>query len=253
MTYPRASPALLSTLALVVFGFAPAAVRVWVLAAALLAVVLSMIRPHHAVTPWSLVVGAVLAIKALLPDWDVWPIHLGVPVLLVACYSKLARGPGPMASWAALGSFAPGIKLLVGVVVLLSSAVFLLWAAVVDPEIGIPAEIQHRSALSLVLAGVAFAALNAILEEVVFRGIGLGALSAIFTARWPPVLLQAAAFGALHYSLPSIPSGVSGVALTFAYGIALGVLAELAEGIGASCLAHFLADVLVFSVMMGWL
>lgn len=253
MTYARTSAAFLSTLALVAFAFAPTPIRGWILAAALVAVLLSLIQTDSAVTPWCLLVGAVLAIKALLPVWDVWPIHLGVPVLLVACYSKLTPGPGPMASWAARGSFAPGIKVLVAVVVVLSSAVFLLWVGVSDPQIDIPVEIRRRSVLSLILAGVAFAALNAILEEVVFRGIALGALSAVFAARWPPVLLQAAAFGALHYSLPSIPSGIPGVVLTSAYGAALGVIAQLAEGIGASCLAHFLADVLVFSVMIGWL
>lgn len=56
-----------------------------------------------------------------------------------------------------------------------------------------------------------------------------------------------------HCASPSLPSGVTGISLTFLYGIALGVLADQARGILWSWAAHFVADVLVFVVMAGWM
>jgi membrane protease YdiL (CAAX protease family) len=85
---------------------------------------------------------------------------------------------------------------------------------------------------------------------------GLAAIllvSFTFGAKWLAIITQAAAFGALHYSAPSIPSGVVGAGLTFLYGVGLGVLADQARGILGAWVAHFIADVLVFSFMIGWM
>lgn len=56
-----------------------------------------------------------------------------------------------------------------------------------------------------------------------------------------------------HHASPSLPSGVTGISLTFLYGIVLGVLADQARGTLGSWAAHFVADVLVFVVMVGWM
>ncbi len=145
------------------------------------------------------------------------------------------------------------MRIVTAGIVLLASITFLawLWIARPDPR-SLPALARIPLAAQLTL-GIGFAAANAALEEVVFRGFALQELRALFHSRWVVVLIQAAAFGASHYGVSSVPDGVAGAIMTFVYGIALGALAILAEGILACWVAHFLADVLVFLVMVGWL
>ncbi len=68
---------------------------------------------------------------------------------------------------------------------------------------------------------------------------------------WLAVVLQAALFGVYHYSATSVPDGVIGVVLTFAYGIMLGYLRVAANGLMAPWVAHTIADAVVFALIMG--
>jgi membrane protease YdiL (CAAX protease family) len=98
-----------------------------------------------------------------------------------------------------------------------------------------------RMHLMLALLGLA----NGICEECVSRGFwyvelqrgGLGARGADF--------VQCAAFGIAH--LQGTPGGVSGVLLTFVYGILMSVLREGGSGMLLPFLAHGLADYYIFA------
>ncbi len=146
---------------------------------------------------------------------------------------------------------AAGVKLLTVAITTLSAIVFLLWATLSNAEPG-----SHGFAgltmTEAVFAGVMFAITNAAMEELVFRGLSLRALQASFSKPGVAILVQALAFGALHYRPPSVPDGLEGASLTFLYGFALGGLAHAARGILAPFLAHVVADILVFLVMIGW-
>jgi hypothetical protein len=103
------------------------------------------------------------------------------------------------------------------------------------------------------LAG--WAVLNAICEEVTSRGLNRYEFAQVFGGResttnslaWtdPSNLGQALVFGLLHYY--GIPSGWSGVVLTFVYGYLMGVLADAAGGgLLYPIVAHSLADYFIF-------
>jgi membrane protease YdiL (CAAX protease family) len=58
---------------------------------------------------------------------------------------------------------------------------------------------------------------------------------------------QAAIFGIWHYH--GIPSGLPGVALTFVYGLVMGLLMDYGGGLLLPILAHSIADYFIFVVI----
>lgn len=90
---------------------------------------------------------------------------------------------------------------------------------------------------------------NAICEEVVSRGFFYYEFvqSAKMT-RDVANVAQAAAFGIWHYN--GIPSGLTGVGLTFVYGLIMGLLREYGNGLLLPILAHSIADYFIFFVLV---
>jgi hypothetical protein len=241
---------ILTATALAVFGFAPEAVRPWIVGFALVLFGISLSKPGSLPSAWCLLVAAIVSFKTFLPAYDTWPLHLAIPLLLVAAYSALTPRPTPLSSWSAPGSFGPGIKIVTTVIAAASVIGLALWMSAAHPHLTPPRALRDLSLVALLPVACAFASVNAVIEELAFRGIALHALSVACKHDWVAIVLQAVAFGALHYSTLSIPSGLPGAGLTCLFGIALGVLARLAEGIFAPCLAHFVADLVVFGLMV---
>jgi len=90
------------------------------------------------------------------------------------------------------------------------------------------------------------AIINAICEEVVSRGFWESEY-ANYTSLQNANLLQATMFGLWHYD--GIPSGKTGVGLTFVYGIIMGLLQDYFGGLLLPILAHSLADYFIFAVV----
>lgn len=88
------------------------------------------------------------------------------------------------------------------------------------------------------------AAMNAFCEEVTCRGFWRAEYSK-YTTR--ANLWQATLFGIWHYH--GIPSGWTGVGLTFVYGTIMGWLQDYFGGLLMPILAHALADYFIFSVI----
>jgi membrane protease YdiL (CAAX protease family) len=63
------------------------------------------------------------------------------------------------------------------------------------------------------------------------------------------LLLQASAFAALHYQA-GFPRGVAGVALTFVYGLVLGVLRCRTGGLLIPFLTHVLTDLVILAIVV---
>ena len=94
-----------------------------------------------------------------------------------------------------------------------------------------------------------FSVVNAAVEEAAYRGVVLGALE---TARVPTataLVLQAAAFAALHFQA-GFPRGLVGVALTFVYGLVLGALRRRAGGLLAPVITHVLTDLVIVTIVL---
>ena len=87
---------------------------------------------------------------------------------------------------------------------------------------------------------IVFSFLNALLEEIIFRGILLDALDSQIGLRWA-LLVQAVVFGTGHM-LGGYPPGVVGAVLAAIYGLMLVMLRVHSRGLAAPYLAHVVAD-----------
>lgn len=110
------------------------------------------------------------------------------------------------------------------------------------------AMVPRGSLLVLISAALGFALLNASMEELIWRG-GIQTWLIERTSVWLAILLQGLSFGALHWA--GFPSGWSGVALATTYGIMLGWLRQATGGLAAPIVAHIIADVTIFLLVIG--
>ena len=94
-----------------------------------------------------------------------------------------------------------------------------------------------------VLAGVLFSILNALFEEVVFRGILFGAVESEW-GKSVAAVTTAVLFGFCH--LHGYPPGGVGAVLAGVFGLCLGWLRIVTGGIGLPVLAHIAADATIF-------
>jgi membrane protease YdiL (CAAX protease family) len=99
----------------------------------------------------------------------------------------------------------------------------------------------------LLLAGVGFSVGNALLEEIIFRGVLYEALAADYGVA-ATVCIQGIAFGVVHAH--GFPRGVIGVAMASAYGVVLGILRQRSGGLLAPFVAHVFADATIFAILL---
>ncbi|MEU7384643.1 CPBP family intramembrane glutamic endopeptidase [Streptomyces sp. NPDC042207] len=149
----------------------------------------------------------------------------------------------PAAPWLTRGSLTIGTLWLSLVTVVLSAVALTAWALTVRPQ---PAEYLRelqRLPLGLAILGiVAFALVNAVWEEALFRGVLLTELASVWGSR-TAVVIQALLFGAAHFG--GFPSGFTGVAMAGAWGFALGVLRLRSGGILVPYGVHVAADAVI--------
>lgn len=88
------------------------------------------------------------------------------------------------------------------------------------------------------------ACINALCEEISSRGVWKSEF--LRYTDWANVL-QAAVFGWWHYH--GIPSGWTGVGLTFVYGFLMGLLQDYYGGLLVPIIAHTIADYFIFAVI----
>jgi membrane protease YdiL (CAAX protease family) len=96
--------------------------------------------------------------------------------------------------------------------------------------------------------GAVFTFINALCEELWFRGLLLGALRDLLRP-WPAILLQALCFGLSHWM--GTPQGIFGLVLAGTWGIALGWWAYTRGSIWQALAVHLLADWLIFAYTNG--
>ena len=130
------------------------------------------------------------------------------------------------------------------VLVVASAAVALtVWATNADEFGDATTEVAEAASdvpvLLLVLGALVFVVCNAITEEIAYRVLVMDSALAL-TSPAIAVLVQGLAFGLIHVN--GFPAGVVGVALATVYGISLGVLRVMSDGMRASVVAHLAAD-----------
>jgi uncharacterized protein len=95
----------------------------------------------------------------------------------------------------------------------------------------------------IVLVIPIFALLNALGEELVYRGILQEALLQTMHP-YAAIILQSTAFAAVHYTT-GFPNGILGYGMVMIYGIMLGFLRLRTKGMLAPYLAHLIADLCI--------
>ena len=190
------------------------------------------------------------AVTAGLFPWSrVWPTKLLAPLVLYAFVVVLLSPLRGSAGWVRVGRLSPGVWAWISVIVTVSSAALVAWAALTAPDLSNHlANIPDIPRWTYPLAAVIFAAFNAALEEAIFRGIVMQALDDTLGASHAAVFLQAVSFGAAHY-VGGFPDGALGFAMTFAYGAMLGALRRKSRGLLAPWIAHVAADLTIFAIL----
>lgn len=180
-----------------------------------------------------------------------WPFNPLVPLviygLIAAAVPNLRRSVG----WLKVGGFDSLVGWLVGITVVGSVAALPLWFFLLEPDLThFLGNIPDWSPAWLVLAGLGFALLNAAVEEAIFRGVVMQSLEAAFGVGWLSLLIQAAAFGAIHFI--GFPNGWLGVGMATLYGVMLGFIRRCSGGMLAPFATHVVADVVIFVILVCW-
>ena len=189
-----------------------------------------------------------LCLTAAIPWIPVWPVYLLAPILCGAGLALVAGFGQGLRDATALGRMGRFEWIAVALVAGVATALLLAWFRLAAPDLSrFRAQVPPWPGAALLLAGLGFAAANAVLEEVIWRGILQRWLGTIL----PPTMavgVQAASFGASHYY--GIPSGFAGVALATGYGVLLGALRVRSGGLAAPIAAHIAADATIFAILL---
>ena len=176
-----------------------------------------------------------------------WPWYLVLPllayVIVVVAWPRLRR----TAPRLALGRMV-GWPLAVALVLAITTVVALLgFPALARPEVaGLAAGLPVAAFGSLLVAGVCFSTTNAVLEELIFRGV----LWEATAAEWNRGVALGATtilFGLGH--VHGYPPGPLGAVLAGVFGMALGLLRLWTGGLGLAILVHICADATIFTIL----
>lgn len=197
------------------------------------------------------VLAALLTGSRIVPAIAVWPFHFLVPLSVYGLLLLVLPRPAAL-RWLRAGAFDLRTIGLIVAGTVVSGAALGAWFFAVRPDVsdltaGMPAWPLHL----LVALGLAFALLNAAMEEAIWRGVLLGGVEATTSSAAWAVVVQALSFGAAHAN--GFPRGVLGVVMAFVYGLMLGALRVRARGMLAPFVAHVAIDLVVFALLVGTL
>ena len=178
-----------------------------------------------------------------------WPAPLILAALIYAAIIKWVPGMKGGGSWARLGAFGKKEITLCFVFFLVAASGLTLWYFLLDPELGDLTSRLPDWPIALVLfAGLAFSMLNALGEEITFRGPILHGLDAALGAGWAAILIQAVSFGFFH--IHGFPRGWAGVLLATVYGVMTGIVRRYSKGLLAPWFTHVLADITIVLLVL---
>ena len=191
-----------------------------------------------------LILLAVFMVGLPLP----WPLYLLLPLLIyagVVLVVPLLRRTAPRLTLGRMagGPLAATVALSVATTIALIGFQKLARADMAD----LAARLPNAAVEYLVLAAVCFSITNALLEELIFRGI-LWELVASERGNVTALIVTSALFGAFHFH--GYPPGLIGAILAGLYGLALGLLRWWTGGLGLVVVCHMCADATIFGLLI---
>lgn len=194
-----------------------------------------------------------LGFPVVLTSGAFWPWPLLAPLLgyyaIVLAIPPLRR----TCRWMKIGRIDKRIGLFMLIVVAGSASALYGWRLLMKPDMSrYISQIPDIPTYLLPIAGIGFALLNGIMEEVAFRGIIMHGFDSALNNDGLSILLQALPFGLIHFAA-GFPNGISGIFLTFIYGILMGIIRNLSKGMLAPIVTHFFADLAIFSILASML
>jgi membrane protease YdiL (CAAX protease family) len=178
----------------------------------------------------------------------VWPLYLLVPLigyaLTIASIAPLRRS----VKWLNVGRTSLDVIAATLTTIVVASSALVSWYVLFDHDFERMTKLlRELPFVSLLLLGVAFSIFNALLEEILFRGILYEALFEEYGVWWA-VVLQGVVFGIVHAR--GVPSGAVGVGMASIYGVMLGWLRHYSRGLLWPFVAHIFADATIFLLVM---
>jgi membrane protease YdiL (CAAX protease family) len=152
--------------------------------------------------------------------------------------------------WMRVGQWSRSMLIFAAVVIPLSAGGLIGWVHFTRPSLA-----EHAQKLPQLSHGMfavymgGFAIINALQEEIVWRGVVMGALDSAIGAGIFSVIIQAAIFGMAHFR-GGFPSGWSGAALAGSFGLAMGLLRRYTRGLLLPWIVHSAADFVVISLIV---
>lgn len=202
-------------------------------------------RGPPAVLHFGVLVTLLLGLLAIPGAWLLWP---GPMMLALALYWAVRRVLTQDADTFSRGAFDRGSAGLMVLSIVLSASALVGWWWLLEPDLSdVVSRLPDVHVTVLIAVGIAFACLNALGEEAVWRGAGLGALHACGIVGAPALVLQATSFGLMH--MHGFPRGWVGVGLASIYGLMMGVLRIRSRGLLVPWVAHVCADLVIFTVL----
>jgi membrane protease YdiL (CAAX protease family) len=187
---------------------------------------------------------ALLAVSALGLGILRWPWQLLVPL---TAYFLLALAVPPLRrtlGWLRVGRLGPAVFGWTALVSAVSALALVGFHVMIRPDVGeLRPRIPSWSVEYPVLFVIVFAILNALMEEVIFRGILFDALDSQLGVVGA-LVIQAIIFGRVHMTGGYPPGDLGGV-LAGVYGLMLGMLRVYSRGLAAGYLAHIVADAVI--------
>jgi uncharacterized protein len=246
----RALP-LLSLVALALLPLGQVAIAIGLVGAVLAAaVLLAGLRRRS----WSAVRVAVMALLMAIVGLGGLPFGLWPAVGGLWLASRRWSQLGPDSGWFPPGRSSPAAWIMLVVTVVGAATALWLWIlsepVLGDSTVQLVDLARRTPAVGSVAFVVVFVLVTLVVEEVAYRLVAFEAARAPVPAA-AAVVVQAVAFGTLH--VVGFPAGAVGVALSFVYGLALGVIRLLTGGLRLAVIAHVAANATIAALVVSLL
>jgi hypothetical protein len=202
----------------------------------------------RAATPVGVFCATALALAAASVPYS--QLVLGGGLLAYAVVVRRVAWMRGLATWLRWGSFGAEVRVLTAASGVVAALALWGWYRLLQPNVDdiVRAFVPAAPLGVLIAGGLLFSMVNAAIEEGAYRGVLLHGLDTALGRGPAALVLQAAAFGALH--VHGFPRGAFGVGLAAIFGLLMGLIRRRAGGMLAPWLAHVFTDVVIAGIIL---